>query len=276
MTRPRPRRRARPHARSTTAVAVPWGRWGGKRGVTPKKRKMLLGRDWGRCWRRSCHRPRLPGKPWIGRSRSRPSSGTGKRARSSIPSLARDPGHPLGRVLDGVLRAHEGRIGEAIEIFERLRRDHPRSNGRRGNNLAVLYAAEGRFDEGPGDPPHHACAPALAIGYANLGDIHSTLARHAYARARELGPDVGGGSATAEESRLGLAISAVPAAAAARADSSARGAGAGHGAARSSDPFARATRRVPSSRGARRPQGPLRRAGVARVGGSRRWSSCVG
>ena len=129
------------------------------------------------------------------------------------PVLEREPGHPLGRLLDGVLRAHEGRIGEAIEIFKRLRRDHP-DMPEPWNNLAVLYAAEGRFDEA-----RETLLTALerrpsAIGYANLGDIYSTLARHAHGRARELGPDVSGGSATTEGSRLGLAISAVPAAAA--------------------------------------------------------------
>ena len=129
------------------------------------------------------------------------------------PFLARDPGHPLGRVLDGVLRAHEGRVGEAIEIFERLRRDHP-DMPEPWNNLAVLYAAEGRFDEARETLVTALARRPSAIGYANLGDIYSTLARDAHARARELGSDVNGGSATAEGSRLGLAMSAVPAAAA--------------------------------------------------------------
>lgn len=137
-----------------------------------------------------------------------------RQARAALdPVLERDADHPLGRLLDGVLRAHEGRIGEAIEIFERLRRDHP-DMSEPWNNLAVLYAAEGRFDEA-----RETLLTALerrpsAIGYANLGDIYSTLARHAYGRARELGPDVTVDPATAEESGLGLAMSAVPAAAA--------------------------------------------------------------
>ena len=127
--------------------------------------------------------------------------------------LARDAGHPLGRLLDGVLRAHEGRIGEAIEIFERLRRDHP-DMPEPWNNLAVLYAAEGRFDEARETLVTALARRPSAIGYANLGDIHLTLARHAHARARELGSDVNAGSATAEGSRLGLAMSGVPGAAA--------------------------------------------------------------
>ena len=129
------------------------------------------------------------------------------------PVLERDADHPLGRLLDGVLRAHEGRIGAAIGIFERLRRDHP-DMPEPWNNLAVLYAAEGRFDEA-----RETLLTALerrpsAIGYANLGDIYSTLARHAYGRAREPGPDVTVDPATVEESGLGLAMSALPAAAA--------------------------------------------------------------
>ena len=108
------------------------------------------------------------------------------------PLLARDADHPRLRLLDGVLRAQEGRVKEAIEVFDRLRRDHPEMS-EPWNNLAVLYAAEGRIDEA-----REALLAALerrpsAAGYANLGDIHAKLARRAWKRAREL----------AEEGRAG-------------------------------------------------------------------------
>ena len=101
------------------------------------------------------------------------------------PLLARDADHPRLRLLDGVLRAQEGRVREAIEIFDRLRGDHPEMS-EPWNNLAVLYAAEGRIDEA-----REALLAALerepsAAGYANLGEIHAKLARRAWQRAREL------------------------------------------------------------------------------------------
>ena len=181
--------------------------------MTPKKRKMLLGLGLG-AMLATLLSPAASSGEALDRAISLASEQRYRQARAVLdPVLERDAGHPLARLLDGVLRAHEGRIGEAIEIFERLRRDHP-DLSEPWNNLAVLYAAEGRFDEA-----RETLLTALerrpsAIGYANLGDIHSTLARHAYARARQLGSDVSGDSATAEESPLGLAISAVPAPAA--------------------------------------------------------------
>lgn len=108
--------------------------------------------------------------------------------RALDPLLARDAGHPRVRLLDGVLRAREGRAEEAIEVFDRLRRDHPEMS-EPWNNLAVLYAAEGRIDEA-----REALLAALerrpsAIGYANLAEIHAKLARRAWERARELGAE---------------------------------------------------------------------------------------
>ena len=106
------------------------------------------------------------------------------------PVLERDADHPRARLLDGFLRAHEGRIGEAIEIFDRLRRDHP-DMSEAWNNLAVLYAAEGRLHEARETLSAALERKPSAIGYANLGDIYANLARRAYGRARELGSDVG-------------------------------------------------------------------------------------
>ena len=186
---------------------------GRKRGVTPKKRKMLLGLGLG-AMLATLLSPAASSGEALDRAIALASEQRYGQARAVLDSvLARDPAHPLGRLLDGVLRAHEGRIGEAIEIFERLRRDHP-GMSEPWNNLAVLYAAEGRFDDARETLVTALARRPSAIGYANLGDIYSTLARHAHARARELGSDAGGGSATAEESRLGLAMSAVPVAAA--------------------------------------------------------------
>ena len=109
------------------------------------------------------------------------------------PMLEREPGHARGRVLHGVLRAREGRVGEAIEIFERLQHEHPEMS-EPYNNLAVLYALEGRLEAA-----REALLATLErypdpIAYVNLGDVYTKLARRAYDRARELeGGGVGSG-----------------------------------------------------------------------------------
>ena len=101
------------------------------------------------------------------------------------PMLEREPGHAQGRLLHGVLRAREGRVGEAIEIFEALRRERPEMS-EPYNNLAVLYALEGRLEAA-----RDALLATLergpdAVAYANLGDVYTKLARRAYERAQEL------------------------------------------------------------------------------------------
>ena len=191
------------------------GPMGRKRGVTlerkVRQRKALLGLGLG-AMLATLLSPAASSGEDLDRAISLASEQQYRQARAVLdPVLDRDADHPLGRLLDGVLRAREGRIGEAIEIFERLRRDHP-DLSEPWNNLAVLYAAEGRFDEARETLLTALERRPTAIGYANLGDIYSTLARHAYGRARELGPDVAVDPATAEESGLGLAMSAVPAA----------------------------------------------------------------
>ena len=105
--------------------------------------------------------------------------------RALDPLLARDADHPLLRLLDGALHAQEGRVTVAIEIFDRLRRDHPEM-AEPWDNLAVLYAAEGHVDEA-----REALLAALerrpsAAGHADLSEIQAKLARRAWQRAREL------------------------------------------------------------------------------------------
>ena len=103
------------------------------------------------------------------------------------PLLEREPGNPRARLLHGILRVREGRMTEAIDIFEALRRHHP-DMSEPYNNLAVLYAVEGRLDDA-----RTTLIAALergpdAVVYANLGDVYTKLARRAYGKARELDP----------------------------------------------------------------------------------------
>lgn len=108
-------------------------------------------------------------------------------ARAALaPLLQGAPNAPRLRLLHGILRAREGRPHEAITIFERLRTDRPEMF-EPYNNLAVLYAEQGRLEDA-----RDVLIAALerrphAVAYANLGDIYIRLADRAYSRARGVG-----------------------------------------------------------------------------------------
>ncbi len=125
------------------------------------------------------------------------SQGKHAEARRALdPLLRRNPNAVRLRLMDGILHAREGNTAEAIAVFERLRNDRP-DMFEPLNNLAVLYARQGRLEAA-----REALADALerrpdAAAYANLGDIYSHLAERAYARARELGKDAVSGSGMA-------------------------------------------------------------------------------
>lgn len=102
------------------------------------------------------------------------------------PLLEREPEAPRLRLMHGILRVREGNADEAIAIFEGLRTDRP-DMFEPHNNLAVLYAEQGRLDAA-----REALLAALerkpdAVAYANLGDVYMRLADRAYARASEVG-----------------------------------------------------------------------------------------
>ncbi len=125
-------------------------------------------------------------------------------ARATLdPLLGDDPTNPHAQLLHGVLRAHEGRAAEAVEILENLRRAAP-DIPEIYNNLAVLYGAEGHLDEARALLLEAVERwPEFAMAHENLGVIYTELARRAYQLARELEPDV--------ESLPGIAIDTVAA-----------------------------------------------------------------
>ena len=100
------------------------------------------------------------------------------------PLLQRNPDHTRARVLDGVLRAREGRVDHAIEIFETLRREKP-DMSEPYNNLAVLYAVERRLDDARQILLESLERRPDAVTYANLGEVYAKLANDANERARE-------------------------------------------------------------------------------------------
>lgn len=108
-------------------------------------------------------------------------------ARAALQPLLRNaPGAARLRLLNGILLSREGRAGEAVAVFERLRKDRP-GMFEPHNNLAVIYAEQGRLDEA-----RDVLLAALArrsdpVAFANLGDVYMRLAERAYSRARDVG-----------------------------------------------------------------------------------------
>ena len=123
------------------------------------------------------------------------------------PVLEHEPVDAQARLLHGVLRAHEGRVGEAIEIFEALRNEHP-DMLEPYNNLAVLYALTGRLEAARDTLLVTLEWRPDAVVYANLGDVYTKLARRAYEHAREL--EAGGGARTDQELDTAFAMPATP------------------------------------------------------------------
>ena len=101
------------------------------------------------------------------------------------PLLGQETSSPRARLLHGILRVHEGKKGDAAAVFVRLTREYP-DLFEAYNNLAVLYAEDGRLDEARETLLAILERRQEAVGFRNLGDIYVHLARQAYTRSREL------------------------------------------------------------------------------------------
>ena len=123
------------------------------------------------------------------------------------PLLARTPDNPRVRVLHGTLLAREGRTGEAIGVFEALRRDHPDMT-EPYNNLAVLHAMEGRLEDARTILLATLERRPDVVAWANLGDVYERLARRAYQQARAL--EAGAGGSTVRDASTATARSETP------------------------------------------------------------------
>lgn len=103
--------------------------------------------------------------------------------------LARSPRDAQMRFLRGVILADQGKPAEAIAVFEALTQDFPELP-EPYNNLAVLLAAQGRYEPARALLQRAIDAqPNYVTAYENLGDLHIALAAAAYQRGAKLAPN---------------------------------------------------------------------------------------
>jgi Flp pilus assembly protein TadD len=103
-------------------------------------------------------------------------------------SLKKNPRDAQMRFVRGVILTELNRPGEAREVFEGLTQDFPELP-EPYNNLAVLYAGEGKLDNARAAlETALAAAPNYGTAYENLGDIYLQMAADAYQRATKIDP----------------------------------------------------------------------------------------
>jgi tetratricopeptide (TPR) repeat protein len=100
--------------------------------------------------------------------------------------LASKPKDARGRFLKGLILAEQNKANDAIKIFSDLTVDYPELPGPY-NNLAVLYAAQGQYDNARKSLEQAIRThPSYATAHENLGDIYAKMASQAYDKALQL------------------------------------------------------------------------------------------
>lgn len=100
--------------------------------------------------------------------------------------LSGKPRDAQARFLKGLILNEQGNTAEAIEIFSALTEEYPELP-EPYNNLAVLYAGQGKYDNARLALEMAIRAhPDYATAHENLGDIHARMASQAYGRAMQL------------------------------------------------------------------------------------------
>lgn len=99
--------------------------------------------------------------------------------------LKQQPGNPAARFLKGRILGKQGKVKQAIAIYQQLSSEHPELP-EPYNNLAALYASQGNYQKAR-DALLSAINthPSYAAAYENLGNIYSKMAIIAYNRALE-------------------------------------------------------------------------------------------
>ena len=97
--------------------------------------------------------------------------------------LVKHPRDPAMRFLKGLLQQKSGRQRDAITSYQRLIQDHP-ALPEPYYNLAVLYAAQGQFEQSRSTLEQAAAASrSLANIHEKLGDVYSHMAMGTYRQA---------------------------------------------------------------------------------------------
>ncbi len=100
--------------------------------------------------------------------------------------LASNPKDAQARFLKGLILADQGKTNDAIAIFTGLTEEYPELP-EPWNNLAVLYAAQGRYEAARNALEAAIRAhPDYATAHENLGDLYVKLAAIAYDKALAL------------------------------------------------------------------------------------------
>lgn len=101
-------------------------------------------------------------------------------------ALAQRPSDPRLRFLKGLMYRQLQRSDDAQAVFTALTQDYPELP-EPYNNLAVLHAAQGRFDQARSALETAVrLNPDYATAHENLGDVYAKLAAQAYARALQI------------------------------------------------------------------------------------------
>ncbi len=100
--------------------------------------------------------------------------------------LAQNPSNAQARFLKGLILADLGKSADAIQVFTALTEDYPELP-EPYNNLAVLYAAEGRYEAAKNALEMAIRThPGYATAHENLGDLYVRMASQAYGRALQV------------------------------------------------------------------------------------------
>lgn len=100
--------------------------------------------------------------------------------------LKENPKDVRGRFLRGIILTEQNKANEAISVFRALSDDRPELP-EPYNNLAVLYAGQGRYDEARRVLETAILAhPGYALAHENLGDVYARMAAQSYDRAGKL------------------------------------------------------------------------------------------
>jgi len=102
--------------------------------------------------------------------------------------LAKNPKDARGRFLKGTILAEQQKSEEAIAVFRALTEEMPELP-EPYNNLGVLYAARGRYEDARRVLETAVLThPSYALAHENLGDVHARIAALSYERAGKLDP----------------------------------------------------------------------------------------